>query len=79
MNAGYKARVDSSRANAGMLALVLVTNYLILKIIKISKKSTDRAIECSLEVLGLAITLKERQRQGIKKLLMETTAIRSFQ
>ena len=40
---------------------------MILKIIKVNK-NTDRAIDSSfaLEVLGLAITLKERQRQDIK-------------
>ena len=41
--------------------------YLILKlIIKVNKKNTDRSIDCLLEVLGLAITLKKRQRQAIK-------------
>ena len=49
-----------------MLALVLDFNYLILKIIKVNKNNTDRAIDRLLEALGLAITLKERQRQAIK-------------
>ena len=67
---GLGSWVGSSWASAGMLALVFDFNnyylYNIKIIIKVNKNNTDRAIDCSLEVLGLAITLKKQQRQAIK-------------
>ena len=63
---GLGSWVDSSRANAGMQALVLdFNNCQLSNFINVNKKSTDRAIDRSLQVLGLVITLKERQRQAM--------------
>ena len=51
------------RWNAG--AGILDFNNCQLSVIKVNKKNTDRAIDRLLETLGLAITLKEWQRQAV--------------
>ena len=62
---GLGSWADYSRTNTGMQVLVLDFNNCQLSVIKVNNKNTDRAIDRSLEVLGLAITLKERQRQAV--------------